>query len=392
MASVHRNRDKWRVAWRTLEGRQRTRAARTQREAKQIAREIDDALARGQDWYPDWTPDVGYRIVLVTDIVDAYLAERKRTLAGGTWKGDKEQIGQWVAWQTRTYGDNRSPEGVLTKGMLRDFYASLALKANGERRKDSTKKRIVESVQRMWAWAYDEDQFHEAVPRPRRIKMRAGARSVALAPTWAEMDACVHATRGGFAGHAQGYRVASEALYRLAVVLRYTGLRPSQAMRLLWEDFDLAGLQLVVRGELGKTKAEKLGRIVPISEHFRAEMMTWDRQADPEDWVVPTTRVDGPRKRVARQRGMVRAWQRSGVPKAKWHRQSMKAFRKGFQSGLKALGADDEAVRFLVGHDLGVRSHYIDSSAMPLRRAVDLIPPISTRTVAEVIPLAASNS
>jgi hypothetical protein len=46
-------------------------------------------------------------------------------------------------------------------------------------------------------------------------------------------------------------------------------------------------------------------------------------------------------------------------------------------SGLKRLGADDEAVEVLVGHSLGLRGHYADPEAMPLREAVALIPALA---------------
>jgi hypothetical protein len=135
-------------------------------------------------------------------------------------------------------------------------------------------------------------------------------------------------------------------------------------------------LKYIEPGDVPFPQNHTSGRIVPFSAHPRKEMLTWNRKADPEGWVVPTTRNDGPRRRVARQRDMQRSWIRSGVREAVWRGNAMRSFRKGFQSELKRLGADDEAVKYLVGHDLGVRGHYIDPHALRLRETIDVIPAV----------------
>jgi len=52
------------------------------------------------------------------------------------------------------------------------------------------------------------------------------------------------------------------------------------------------------------------------------------------------------------------------------------AYRKGFISELKRAGADPDAVEYLVGHSLGLRGVYTDPDALPLRDAVNRIPPL----------------
>jgi len=61
---------------------------------------------------------------------------------------------------------------------------------------------------------------------------------MALAPTWAEMDAAVAACRGWHRD--------------LVATLRGTGLRRDQAMRLRWGDVDLGEGLLSLRGERGR--------------------------------------------------------------------------------------------------------------------------------------------
>jgi len=112
------------------------------------------------------------------------------------------------------------------------------------------------------------------------------------------------------------------------------------------------------------------------SEHLVHELARWGRR---EEWIVQSNRT-GKTPRLARQREMLAAWEKSGVREIVWRGHSHRSFRKGVLSGMKSLGADDEAARYLVGHDLGVRGHYIDPRSLPLLEAVDLIPMISTQS------------
>jgi len=74
----------------------------------------------------------------------------------------------------------------------------------------------------------------------------------------------------------------------------------------------------------------------------------------------------------------MRAWKRAGVREEVWKQRPHHAFRKGIRSGLKRLGADDMAVEFLLGHSLGIAG-VSDPEALPMKAAVALIPPISSR-------------
>jgi len=83
---------------------------------------------------------------------------------------------------------------------------------------------------------------------------------------------------------------------------------------------------------------------------------------------------------------MARCWERSGVRKVVWEGQTHHSFRKGFVSGLRRLGADIDAIEYLVGHSAGIRGVYTDVEALPLREAVALIPRIGdTRVVVDIV-------
>jgi hypothetical protein len=176
------------------------------------------------------------------------------------------------------------------------------------------------------------------------------------------MDACIAAAIG--------------PQRRVAIVMRYTGLRVGQVMRLRWDDVDLEASTLRIRPELGKSRAESVGRTVPISAHLVREMAGWGLR---EGWLIPSFRQPGPRERTFRARDLGRAWERAGVRAEVWQGRPDHAFRKGFRSELRRAGGDSEAVEYLLGHRLGrgEEGTYTDPDALPLRATVDLIPDLS---------------
>lgn len=248
----------------------------------------------------------------------------------------------------------------LSRDVMASFNAWLAEPRTSlhgkEARAAETVRKNTDIAQRMWKWLYDRDDAG-TVPPPKRLKMPTIPGAITVAPTWDEMDACILACE-------------TEWHRQLATIMRFTGLRVNQAMHLRWDDFDLERCLLTVRGELGKTAQEMRGRVVPVSPHLAAIMGTWGVR---EGFVVRSNRR-GQRERIARARDIGRAWERAGVRRAAWEGSPNHSFRDGFVSGLKRLGADDEAVEALVGHSLGLRGRYVDPDALPLREAVALIP------------------
>jgi len=233
---------------------------------------------------------------------------------------------------------------------------------HGRPRQDATRRKLVEVVQLAWAWLYDNDESDAAIPPPRKIRMVREPAAPTVAPTWAEMDACIAELR----------RWQRD----LAVLLRFTGLRVQQAMSLTWDDVDLRARCMRVRGELGKSPQERRGRVVPVSGHLVDELGDWPVGDEP--WLVLSKRQRGnDRERMARARDFRRAWERAGVREDVWRGRPHHSFRKGFVSELRRSGADADAVEFLVGHSLGLRGIYTDPSALPLRATVDLIPPVA---------------
>jgi integrase len=172
----------------------------------------------------------------------------------------------------------------------------------------------------------------------------------------------------------------STNLRRLAIWLRYTGLRVGESMYFEWRDIDLKRGELTIRPEIDK---KKIGRVVPLCSLILDEIATWGKR---EGYLLPSARKAGtPRERQARARDMARAWERAGAREAVYKRRPDHAFRRGFKSGLLEARAHVDAVDYLQGHGSGSRWRYIDPNRLPLQEALALIPAISfTPTVVQL--------
>lgn len=356
MASIEkRGEGRYVVRWRDPDGRARARSAPDARTARALLGEIERSIALGRRWEP---PDHAAPTALVElddegEVVGGvfadYLDDRARVLAPATMRNVDRALTWFLKFLQQRYPTRRT-FGVhdLTREHLVGYDAWNVTRGNAV----GTRRMRVEHVQAAWAWAADQEI--PGVGRPRTIEMPEWTGRIVAAPTWEQMDAAV--------AHLQ-----SAWRRRLGIVMRYTGLRVEQAKRIRWDDVDLDRAQLRVRTELGKTRAERTGRVVPISRHLVAELRTWARKSDAV--------VHGAKISQATQ--FARAWEAAGVPTEVWDGRAQHAFRAGFQSELTRAGASVEAIEYLVGHALrGVRGHYIAPWALPLEATVALIPPM----------------
>jgi integrase len=254
---------------------------------------------------------------------------------------------------------------ALSRATLEAFYDHLLSPSgrHGREREPTTARKYLETVELLWLWAYDHDEaWPNLVPRPRRTstEIERALPAHRVAATWEDITACVTTLEGWHRA--------------VGVVLYYTGLRVQQAMALRWADVDLERAELTVRGQLGKTRAERRGRIIPLSAHFVAELRGWPRDAG--GWLVPTGRQPGPRHREARARDARRAWAASGVREAVWDRDPWHCFRSAWQTNMLRAGAAWLATEYYLGHKLpGTGENYVDPiMAFGLVEMVTLIP------------------
>jgi integrase len=263
-----------------------------------------------------------------------------------------EQFFRWLEAQSDVPG--LQPQ-ALTRARLQAWHVELR-----KRLGDATVYTRLTIIQAWWAWACESDEYGAVMPPARRLRVTRPGPPATIAPSWAEMDACIRACPGW--------------LRPLATVLRFTGLRVRQALRLRRDDVDLEAGVLHIRPELGKSRQERRGRYVPLSPHLVAMLRKW-----PEDnggWLITWPSLD----RVANRHAMRSAWTDTGIAPAKWRGRPHHAFRKGFHTGLVAAGAHADAIDHLVGHAaIGVRGVYTDPTALPLKAAVALIPPLRRR-------------
>lgn len=381
MASVERIETgdgiRWKVRWRNrADPKRHSATAHTFEAAKRIKLAAETAHDLGRPYLgpaAEAQAVADARVNLRIGLRD-YLLDRQRAgWADGSIRQADIALTQFL--NLLSEDDTYTDGALLTTASLGRLYTHL----RGERGVSlGTAQARVQYVQRWWDWLGNSDTWGERVPRPRTIDMATPTPTrTPTAPTWQEMDrtiACAHEWYG-----------------RLMAVCRYTGLRANdQAMQL--RRADLVDGWLTIRPDLGKTKQEKRGRIVPVSRHLLAMIESWPE--DPDGWLIHvpkfSERHPGPVKRHAWNANAAGAWRRAGVRPEVWDTQlgadglrrnghPLHAFRRGVVSGLQALGADLADVQYLVGHKLdgGVTTdRYTDPAIVrKLQATVDLIPP-----------------
>jgi integrase len=234
---------------------------------------------------------------------------------------------------------------------------------------------------------YDHEVHGSRVARPPlRLQLPLPPSTPVRAPTFVQLDELLEELQRPRAG--TGSPRASWHV-RVALVMRYTGLRVGQVVRLRWEDVRFEERTLVIRGELGKTRAERRGRVVPLSEHLLEAMAGWGvRQGDLFPPSLVRLRSDRPEAAEMTwahvensvRLGMRKAWARTSVPPEIWTGRPDHAFRKALRTELIARGAAPWAVDRLLGHagrstgDLEYTAEWGVQEA--LREAVALIPAV----------------
>jgi len=352
MASIEKRKGGWRIRWREG-GQPRSHQCPTRKAAVDVRRQVEDAVARGEHW----TAPALRREPTVASLMEAYLADRARVLAAGTVRVYAVQLDIVLGWLGSR--GRRSPREVFSRTTLEELWTWTGEADRGLK----FRREIVEGFRRVWVWSFDHEDYSDDVPRPSKIELPTPPTTPTLAPTWSDMDrAIAHLAAGS------GYQ-------RLAILMRCTGLRVWQAKRLRWDDVDLERREIIIRGELGKSRQERAGRIVPMAPVLATLLAGWGVR---EGLVAGVSADQYPAIR--------RAWTAAGVRDGIWRQRPHHAFRKGFVSELRRAGASSDAVEYLVGHSLGLVGVYTDPRALGLDAAVALVPPLGGGVV---VPLRA---
>lgn len=355
MASIERSGEKWKVRWRE-EGAARSKTftgERAEEEARALLATLGDSSGSAPS--AEVAPAEGLR-----DVVKAYLRARARGLRPRGVDQLIQVLGAWLDWAEA----GRLGFKALTAAEVERYHDDVLCGPtgrHGRRRAASTVRNHVRAIERLWDWA-DRRGADRGWTIARAVRMELGARRspIARAPSWEEVDRMISALGSGWT-------------WRAAVVLRYSGARIQEALRLRWADVDLDRGEVLWQPE--DTKGGYGGRRVPLHPGL-VELL--------RGWRSKSARVcDGPEAELTGrghvQRSFNRAWRRAGVDPRVWQRQPTHAARKAFFTGLCAAGVELLLVRLLVGHKLDDTTlAYLDTAQLPLRRALERVPLITS--------------
>lgn len=346
MASVEKRGEGYRVRWRDPDGAARSRQAPSLTVARQLVKEIEAAEALGRKWEPSATRAVDP----IDKAMAVYIGRIGRVKARQTCATRRSTLERLRAFlQAREGQGKRLHWDLLNRRVLEDWDIAMA----DEGLKASTRGQHLRNALLFWAWAFDDEEYGPHVARPRKVEPPQRIPSPVRAPTWAQMDKVIDG-------------ITHREAHIAAVLMRCLGWRIGQVMALTWDDILFEERLIRLRGELGKSRAEKAGRTTLFAEplaRFLAGLGVREGKL---------IRVS----RVSVHKHIMRAWDASGLPEDIWSGRSAHCFRKGFRTELKAAGVDSEAIEFYCGRTTGVRDAYTDPRALPIRQLVEAVPPI----------------
>jgi len=357
MATVERRGDGWRVRWRDPDGKSRSRQCPTARSARELKLDVEETIARGQRW----APAAAVRLPALRDLIAAYVSDLLRVRAEHTHQRAHYALDPFNEWIRARLKLDLPTVDVLTRSLLEAYDAHLV----GRGSSYATRRTSMWAIGGAWKWGWHHPEWRAALHEPSIPRMPRAPVRRPQAATWEQLDAIVHLADN------EARRLPSRTwLYRLALLMRGTGWRVTQCLGLVNTDYRDGLLEL--RGELGKSGAEKAGRTVPVAPWLRPHLEAWAETPGPLVGAVAT------KTRASELVGML--WRESGAPESIWRQRPDHAFRIGLISGLADLRADREAVEFYVGHTLtGMRATYVDPRSLPLAEVARAIPHVAPR-------------
>lgn len=362
-ATVGERNGKPEVRWRTVAGKSKRRQCKTKRAADKLCNEINFLLDLGRDWAP---PDSRRGAApTVAKLGADYLADAGRRLSPKTVEGLRAAINSLVGFLSADEGAP-APVTSLSRDNLHRWHA--AMLQDVDVRTAATK---LARASGMWRWASEEsDTWEDVVPRWRRVSagMVPAPRRIP-APTLAQVDQAIAAA-------------PVEWMRRLLTFMRYTGLRYNQVLRLDWADVHLAERRLTIRPELGKSKQERRGRVVPLHSGLADELAGWGRREGPL--------VTGQPSQISKDQRR-RPWTLAGIEV----RQPYHGVRHALASHLRSGGTPEDEIGYLLGHAGGVTGVYaFDAVSMwpRLVLAVESLPVVGAACVPGVSQLDTSRA
>lgn len=359
------------VRWRDVDGKARARRIDViegrRSEAEQACTDLLAQVEKARAVGVRWRPRDEERVPLLSAAIAAYIehiarAVRDGNRAAGTLEKRAALLKRFLGF----VGGEHADVGVLTASKFTAFYDSLTCAP-------SSKFVYASHLHSFYDWCSTSDKFRAHVNRPPALadmSIYPALAAAPVSPTWQECDAMIP-------------HLLNECDRRAVVIMRYTGVRISQACRLNVDDFDFDTCTLKIRRGNGKSRREKQGRTMPVSRYLIEEMRRWTLPA-----VGPVV-ATGERVSLVpndMSKRIKDAWARSGVRREVWdevgrgNAKPCHAYRYALISELRARRAEHDAREFLVGHTEGTVARYYLDPALALgddvREAVGMIAPI----------------
>ena len=182
--TIHGN--KFRIRWRDQTGKTCQKSFNKKQDADLFKAEIELSHAKGKGWELDGAG----RVPRIRDVLAEFVRDQYRIRRPSTVRRHAGNLDLFLRWLDGAKGGREHRFNLLSKGILQEFYNYLRNTGRHDHpRRLSTVKKIVEAVQRAWAWAYNEDRYTGVIPPPKRLEMREDPGIPTVAPTWEEMDA-----------------------------------------------------------------------------------------------------------------------------------------------------------------------------------------------------------
>lgn len=314
----------------------RNRTFLLKREAQAFDAEVKRLRREGKNW----TAEQDAPTVVLLTIARAYV---KAAVDAGAPK-NTQRFRSTMIGSLLKFAGKSTPATSLSVSLLDQYAASLPF----EGRKAATRHRKVLEAERMWEWAHRRKRQFPGVPQPERITGR-DADSIRPPPpvvavdvaSWADVDAMIAKL-----DQREWHR-------RVALVMRYQGIRVGQVLQLDWRDVDLDRGILRLR----PFKAARSTRAVPLHKELAAAMQSWGRR----EGRVFLRGNGSPYRPDATGEPFSRAWRLAGVLEARWSKPTGRAglpgergkarptnaIRAAFMSGLLRAGISDSLIHYL---------------------------------------------
>jgi integrase len=326
------------VRWK-FRGRYGRRKVPTRRVAQILIKEIEACHALGLEWKP--TSEEDQSDPCISDIIVDRLERGRHSRRPNTIENWKYAYSRFVEFLQTKKPRGKLRPSVLSESNIYDFHEWLKREHGNS---DIVAANRVSQISGLWKWADESSKWGEIVPRFVRVDIgRPASPPIKPAASWQQVDMMIEALKRQRTARATAY-------YKAAALMRYMGIRRKQALCIKWEAFNLEDGSVEIVGELGKSRVERRGRVIPIAPVLIEEMATWGRREGIVAAVKNGDKIPYPSMSAA----VIKAWESSGVDHSVWQGQSCHGMRRTFTSELVARGAERYAVELLCGRSTGM--------------------------------------